>query len=134
MSAPAETLPHGTAQSVLGISDEPASTPTVKVTQLSRKYGSERTDTKNTNGSIVYAVNHTFMYTLSFKGQRALASGLAVQAPGSTVATLANFATTDRTFDPAVGSMILENIEDSLENFNRAANTSFDVVHLPHCT
>lgn len=132
MAAPAETLAHGTPQALLGISDEPSSTPTVKVMKLARKYTSGSVQTKNTNGSVVYEVNNDFKFVLSFEGQRSLASGLAVQAPGSAVTSLANFAAADRTFDNSVGVLILENIEDSLENFNRAANTKFDVRHQPH--
>lgn len=132
MAAPAEVLSHGTAQSVLGISDEPASTPTVKVEKLSRKASRDEVQVKNTNGVVVRVKRPNPILTFSFEGQIALASGLAAQCPGSAVTSLANLAADYRTFDEAAGTLILGDTEDSLENLNDAPATKFDVVHFPY--
>jgi hypothetical protein len=132
MSAPAETIVHGTAQTYLGISDEPASSPTIKVAELARKYDRNSVQTENTNGTVVYEVQNKPKTVLSFTGQLNASTGLAAAAPGSAVATVANFAATARTDDPSVGIFILENIEDSTKNMERAAHTKFDIRHQPH--
>ena len=132
MAAPSEVLSHGTASSVLTISDEPASTPTVKVTKLSRKASRDEVLVKNTNQVVVRVKRPNPVLTFSFEGQIALASGLAAQCPGSVVSSLANLAADFRTFDEAVGTLILGDTEDSLENLNDAPETKFDVVHYPH--
>lgn len=130
MAAPSEVIAHGTSQTLLAISDEPAVTPTVKVAELDKKYASTPVATKNINGTTVYEVETDRHVVLSYKGQVNADTGLAAQAPGSAVTTVANFAATDRTFDPAVGIFVLENITDSTKNLDRAPNTSFDIRHL----
>lgn len=131
MAAPQEVLSHGTAQTVLTISDEPASSSTVKVEKLSRKSTRDKIEVKNTNQCVVRTRYCNPTLRLSFEGQIALASGLAVQAPGSAVSSLASFAADYRTFDEATGILVLEDPEDSLENLNDAPMTKFDVVQHP---
>jgi hypothetical protein len=132
MAAPAKTITHGTAPTLVGISDEPASSSTVKVTKLSHKFDCESTETRDTDGAVVHWVDHSFVLNMSFEGQLALDSGLGNQAPGSAVATLASFAAANRTFDPGFGIMAIYDIEDSTENFNRAPLTKFTVRHHPN--
>lgn len=132
MAAIAETVAHGTPQALLGISDEPASSPTVKVAELTNKFTRDNVPTKNTNGTTVYEVENDPKFIQSFTGQLNASSGLAVAGPGTAVATVANFASTTRTFDSAVGVHILENIEDSVKNLDRAPNTKFDIRSMQH--
>lgn len=132
MAAPAETITHGTAQTYKGISDEPASSPTIKVAEISKKFDRDNVQTKNTNGTTVYEVENNPRMVISFKGQINATTGLAAAGPGSAVATVANFAANERTFDQAVGIHILENINDDTKNLDRTPNTSFDIRHQPH--
>lgn len=134
MSAPAETIAHGTPQSYLGISDEPASSPTIKVTDVDFTYSSDLVETKNINLSTVYAVETNRGAELDIKGQLNSASGLANAAPGSALATAANFGAVRRTFDPAVGVMIVRDIKDTINNLKREPMTTFKVKHLQFVT
>jgi hypothetical protein len=134
MAAPAETVTHGTAQTYLGISDEPASSPTVKVSELEKTYSSDLVETKNINTSTVYAVETNRGVELSYKGQLNADTGLANAAPGSAVATVANFGAVERTFDYAVGIFVLRDIVDSIKNLDRSPNTSFKIKHLQFTT
>lgn len=132
MSAPAEAITHGTAQTYLGISDEPAVTPTVKVAKVSKKFDRDSVKTQNINQAVVYEVEVNPRMVISFEGQVNADTGLANEGPGEAVATVANFAAAERDMDFAVGKHILENIEDSVENLNRAPMTKFDIRHQPH--
>jgi hypothetical protein len=132
MAAPAETIVHGTASTLVGLSNEPAVTPTVKVTKISHKFDCESTETRNTNGTVTHWVDHSFKLDIGFEGQIALNSGLGDQAPGSAVSSLASFAAANRTFDPAFGLMAIYDIEDSTENMNSAPMTKFTIRHMPN--
>lgn len=132
MAAPSEAITHGTAQTYLGISDEPAVSPTVKVSKVSKKYDRDSVQTKNINQAVVYEVMVNPRLVISFEGQINADSGLANEGPGEAVSTVANFAAAERDMDYSVGKHILENIEDSVENLNRAPMTKFDIRHQPH--
>lgn len=132
MAAPAQAITHGTAQTLIAISNEPSVTPEVMVAEISKKFDRDSVQTKNTSQAVVYEVMVNPRVVISFTGQLALDSGLGNEGPGEAVATVANFAATDRDFDPATGKHILENIEDSTKNLDRSPNTKFDIRHQPH--
>lgn len=132
MAAPNQEIVHGTAQTYLGITDEPTVTPTVKVSKVSKKYDRDSVQTKNISQAVVYEVEVNPRLVISFEGQLNTDTGLANEGPGEAVATVSNFAAIERDMDYATGKHILENIEDSVENLNRAPMTKFDIRHQPH--
>jgi hypothetical protein len=58
-------------------------------------------------------------------------SGFASQHPGTTVTALTNYATTIRGFNPTEGTMILMDVEDTLQDTDETPTTSFTVMHYP---
>lgn len=68
--------------------------------------------------------------TFAFNAYVGTAAGLAIQHPGTTVASLANFAGAVHGFDPAEGILLYE--EPSTELTNEDADmVKFNVVHYP---
>lgn len=133
MAAPAEVLSSGTA--TLGsISHEPASSPTVKVDDLTRKSSRDVVEITNTNHAVVRVKRLAPKLVFSFSGEVNLVSGLADEGPGAVVATLANFASpvVYRDFDSATGVLILGDPEDKISMIEDRPLTSFDVTHYPH--
>lgn len=133
MAAPTELITHGTAQSYYDLDDEPSNTPVIKVGELAYKFDRDMTASKNVNGTTVFEAHSDPRLVISFTGQINATAGLAAQGPGSEVSALANFAATFRTMDYAVGTMIMENIEDSVKHLERGvASTKFDVRYMPY--
>lgn len=131
MAAPAEIIVHGTA-SLRTVVDEPSSSPTVLVESISRKGAREDVQIKNTRRTTVRVKRVNPILTLSFKGEIAQESGLAVLGPGKAVASLANFAGVYREFDPSTGTLVLGDPEDEVEVIEDRPMTTFDVVHFPY--
>lgn len=69
--------------------------------------------------------------TWAIKGYVKAVSGFVTQAIGTTVSTLANFASAFRTFDPATGLMIFDDPVDSWQ-VGDLRDCSFSVLHKPY--
>jgi hypothetical protein len=133
MAAPAEVLSSGTA--TLGtISHEPASSPTVKVDELTRKSSRDVVEIVNTNRAVVRVKRVAPKLVFGFTGEINTVSGLADDGPGAVVTSLANFASpvVYRDFDSATGVLILGDPEDKIGTIEDRPVTSFDVTHYPH--
>lgn len=129
MAAPTEVLTKGTA-GAWALTDEPTSSPTIMVEKISRKSTREAVWVKNVNQTDVRCKLTNPTLTFSFTGQlNSTTTGIAVAGPGATISSLSNFATTYRTFDPAIGTLFALDFTDDVERLNDAPMTSFDVVH-----
>jgi hypothetical protein len=120
-------IEHGTFPDI----DVPVDEPNILVNSLGRK--AERKN-KEYMGATTKAVERVREYdprlTLSFDGWVSALAGLAVQHPGTSVASLLNFQDPIHEFDPDDGVMIYRDPEDAGE-IEEMLKIKFDVVHLP---
>lgn len=126
MSAPAAINEFGSA---LDLVDEPSTSSVVQCETFTFKGQREKRESKKYDRSVTFVdyANPTAM--MSFKGY-ILGSGLAVQEAGTEVTSLSNFAATRHGCDPAVGTMIYEDPEDSF-SLTDDVQISFNVMWYP---
>lgn len=110
MSAPAAINSFGTA---IDLVNEPAVSPVVQTESFTFKSMRDRRDSKKYDGSTTFIDYRNPRAEMDFKGYILQSSGLATQEAGTEVSALANFASTRHGCDPAVGTMIYEDPEDS---------------------
>lgn len=130
MSAPSPVHIHGTADAANDISDEPASSSVLDVSEFKFKVTRERRERRNHHGNMRRLEYFNPMVAISLTAFIVGNSGLAVQHPGTRVTALANFAAEKRGMDPAQGTMILEDVEDSL-SLEEDQKTSMSITHAP---
>lgn len=131
MSAPAEIIVQG-ATPLLSIVDEPTGSPTIKIAKLTRKPMRDKDPVVNTNKTILRMKYLNPRLEMDFEGQLNALSGLAVQDFGTKCSAVANFTAAYRGYDPSVGTIVLEDPDDSLENINDAPTTKGKWVHYPY--
>lgn len=130
MSAPAAVHIHGTADADNDISDEPAMSSVLDVEEFKFKITRERRERRNNHGNFRRLEYFNPLVAISLTAFTIGASGLAVQHPGTRVTALANFAAEKRGMDPAVGTMILEDTEETL-SLEEDQKTTMNIIHAP---
>lgn len=127
MAAPSAVNIHGTTDTYNDIVDES----TLDIEDFKFKVSREKRERKNRHGNVRRIEAFNPMVAISFTAMLIGApSGLADQHPGTRVTALVNYAVEQRGFDPAVGTMILDDAEDSLSQEDDR-KTSVNVTHYP---
>jgi hypothetical protein len=128
MASPSALHIHGTADAN-DLLDEPASNAVLDVTEFKFALSRERRERRNASGAFRRLEYFNPLLTISLTAF-IVGGGLATQEVGTRVTSLANFAAERRGMDPAVGTMILEDTEDSL-TLEEDAKTTMQILHAP---
>lgn len=112
MAAPASEVTHGTL-----LATQPVDESGLLVTKVTKKF---TRDKKELKGAITQAVSKVRLrnplLVIGIEGAvYASPTGYAVAGAGSAQATVANFAATERTIDPAVGTKVMGDIDDEFD-------------------
>ena len=126
MAAPSTVNIHGSADTLNDIQDES----NLHVTDFKFKASRETRDRKNRYGNLRRREYFNAMVSISFTAFIVTATGLGDQHPGTRVVSLANYATERRGFDPAVGTMMLDDVEDSW-GLDEDVKASYNITHAP---
>lgn len=126
MAAPAPVIIHGTADALNDIADEA----NLDVQEYKSKFSREMRDRKDRHGNLRRRECFNPIVAVSLTAYLVGAAGLAVQHPGTRVTSLVNFAVEKRGFDPAVGTMILDDAEDTL-SLEEDLKTAMNITHAP---
>lgn len=127
MAAPSPTITHGSSVDLV---NEPSTSSVLQCYKFTFKGQRERLETKDSDRAwtrLRYVNPHAIMTIEA----AIIGSGLAIQEAGSEVSALANFAATRRGCDYAVGTMILEDPEDVLDEEQDDNMTTFNVLWAP---
>lgn len=128
MASPSALHIHGTADAG-DLVDEPASSSVLDVTEFTFSFTRERRDRRDHTGALRRLEYYNPLLTMSLTAF-IIGGGLATQEVGTRVTSLANFAAERRGMDPAVGTMVLEDTEDSL-TLEEDAKTTMQILHAP---
>lgn len=126
MAAPAPVLIHGASDALHTIEDEA----NLDIEEFKIKFSRETLDRKNRFGALVWRAYRNPMTSISFTAFIVTAAGLASQHPGTRVISLANYAVEKRGMDPTIGTMMLDDAEDSLSTTDDL-KTSMNITHAP---
>lgn len=126
MAAPAAVHIHGSADALNDIEDES----NLDVQEYKAKFSREARDRKNHYGNLRRREYFNPMVAISLTAFIVTAAGLAVQHPGTRVVSLVNFAVEQRGMDPAVGTMMLDDAEDT-KSLEEDLKTSMNITHAP---
>lgn len=126
MPAPQAVIIHGTFSAVHDIQDEE----NLDIQEFKAKYTRELRDKKDSNGNLRRRECFNPLVALSFTALVKNQAGLANAHPGTRVNALVNYAVEKRGFDPAVGTMILDDAEDTL-SLEEDLKTSMNITHAP---
>lgn len=108
MAAPTAVLTHGSA---IDLVDEPASSSVIQAEKFNFKGAREERKSRKYDGSTFRIQKRDPHATMTLNGF-ILGSGLAIQEAGTEVTALANFAATRHGCDPAVGAILLDEVDD----------------------
>lgn len=133
MAAPASEITHSTL-----LPTQPVDETGLLVTKITKKF---TRDKKELKGAVTQAVQkvreRNALLVISFEAAVSALSGYAVAAAGSAATTVANFAATERTIDPSVGTKVMGDIEDEFDrdpDLDCYFTTKFDVTHYSYVT
>jgi hypothetical protein len=126
MPAPAAVNIHGSADSLNDIEDEA----NIDIQEFKANFSREQRDRKNRHGNLRRREYFNPLVAISFTGFFISAAGLATQHPGTRVVSLVNFAVETRGMDPAVGTMMLDDAEDT-KSLEEDLKTSMNITHAP---
>ena len=126
MAAPTAVNVHGTADTANDISDETS----LDVSEFKAKFTREKRERKNYHGNVRRIEYFNPMLAISLTAFITGTTAMASQHPGTQVTSLVNFAAEKRGMDPAVGTMILEDAEDTL-SLEEDQKTSINIIHAP---
>lgn len=126
MAAPSTVNIHGSADSLNDINDES----NLDVQDFKMKYSRESRDRKNRHGNLRRREYFNPMVAISFTAFIVTASGFGDQHPGTRVVSLVNYATEKRGFDPAVGTMMIDDVEDAF-SLEEDIKASYNITHAP---
>lgn len=129
-AAPTQLNIHGTADAQNDILDEGAGVSLVHVTDFKSKKTREVRERKNYNGCLRRKEYFNPLLAITLSAFLVGNSGLNTQEVGTRVTSLANFAAASRGMDPTVGSMILEDAEDSWTQ-TEDVKSSMSILHAP---
>lgn len=128
MASPSALHIHGTADDN-DVLDEPNVNPVLDVQDFKYAFSRERRERRNNTGAFRRLEYYNPLLTMTLTAF-IVGGGLATQEVGTRVTSLANFAAERRGMDPAVGTMILEDTEDS-KTLEEDAKTSMQILHAP---
>lgn len=126
MPAPAALIIHGTDDPLHDMVDDA----NLDFQDTKVKFSRETRDRKDHHGNLRRREYFNPIVAISFTAFVITAGGLAAAHPGTAVASLANYATTKRGFDPSVGTMMLDDAEDSM-SLEEDLKTSMNITHAP---
>lgn len=126
MPAPSAVLIHGAADAVNDIQDEE----NLDVQEFKAKHSRETRDRKNRHGNLRRREYFNPICAISLTAFIVTASGLADQQPGARITALVNYAATRHGMDPGVGTMMLDDVEDTL-SLEEDLKTSLNITHAP---
>lgn len=126
MPAPLPVIIHGTDDPLHDMQDEA----NLDIQEFKSKFTRETRDRKDGKGNLRRRECFNPLVAISFSALVVTAAGLAVQHPGTRVTSLVNYATEKRGFDPAVGTMILDDVEDTM-SLEEDLKTSMNITHAP---
>jgi len=126
MAAPDKLITNGTlsARDIVDETNLIVSACTITPTREKREYRGEGGATK-----ALQFRNPQLKF--DFTCRISVEAGLAISGPGTEIASLANFATTLHTFDPAVGTIVFEDPVRSLSESD-APGLNFTGMHYPY--
>jgi len=126
MAAPPTVNIHGSVDSLNDINDES----NLDVQDFKMKYSRETRDRKNRHGNLRRREYFNPMVAISFTAFIVTASGFGDQHPGTRVVSLVNYAAEKRGFDPAVGTMMIDDVEDAF-SLEEDIKASYNITHAP---
>ena len=126
MAAPSPEIIHGTADAMNDIQDEA----NLDVQDFKSKFTRETRDRKDRTGNVRRRECFNPMVAISFSAFMVTAAGLAVMHPGTRVVSLVNYAVERRGFDPGIGTMILDDVEDAF-TLEEDVKSSYNITHAP---
>lgn len=126
MAAPSTVNIHGSADTLNDINDES----NLDVQDFKLKYSRETRDRKNRHGNLRRREYFNPMVAISFTAFIVTASGFGDQHPGTRVVSLVNYATEKRGFDPAVGTMMIDDVEDAF-SLEEDIKATYNITHAP---
>jgi len=126
MASPSTVNIHGSADSLNDINDES----NLDVQDFKLKYSRESRDRKNRHGNLRRREYFNPIVSISFTAFIVTASGFGDQHPGTRVVSLVNYAAEKRGFDPAVGTMMIDDVEDSF-SLEEDIKASYNITHAP---
>ena len=126
MAAPTSLISHGSADSVNDLLDED----NLDVIDFKRKFTREKREKKNRFGAVRRVEMFNPMVAISLTAMLVTQAGLADQHPGTRVTALANYATTRCGMDPSVGTMVLDDAEDTL-SLEEDLKYAINITHYP---
>lgn len=109
MAAPSAVLTHGTA---IDLVNEPTSASVIQSESFTFTGNRDERQSKKYDGSAAFIQKRNPHSKMVLKGY-ILGSGIAIQEAGTEITALANFAATRHGCDPAVGAILLDDVEDS---------------------
>lgn len=126
MAAPSTVNIHGSADSLNDINDES----NLDVQDFKFKAAREERQRKNRHGNVRRVEHFNPTVSISFTAFIVTASGFGDQHPGTRVVSLVNYAAERRGFDPAVGTMVLMDVEDAF-SLEEDIKASYNIMHYP---
>lgn len=126
MSAPSNLISHGAADPVNDLADED----NLDVTEFKAKHSREKRETKNRFGNVRKVQFFNPIVAISLSAFVIGRAGLADLEPGTRVTALVNYASTRHGHDPSVGTMMLDDAEDTL-SLEEDLKTSYNITHCP---
>ncbi len=126
MPAPAAVHIHGAADAVNDIQDEE----NLDVQEFKAKYSRETRDRKNRHGNLRRREYFNFLGAISLTAFIVNVGGLADKEPGTKINALVNYAATRHGLDPSVGTLMLDDAEDTL-SLEEDLKTSYNITHAP---
>jgi len=125
MPAPAAVIIHGQTPAT-DILDED----NYDVSEFKTKMTRETRDRKDHNGNLRRREYFNPLVQISFNGMVKSFAGLAIQHPGTRVTALLNYAAETRGFDPSVGTIMIDDIEDT-RTLEEDLKSAFNMTHAP---
>jgi len=125
MPAPAPLIIHG-ADIATDLLDEE----NLDVQDYKAKFSREMRDRKDRHGNLRRRECFNPLVAISFSAYVVAAAGLAVQHPGTRVLALANYGSETHGFDPAIGTMILDDVEDT-KSLEEDLKIAYNITHAP---
>lgn len=126
MASPAAVNIHGAPDPLNDLQDEEQ----LDVQEFKSKFTRETRDKKNRHGNLRRREYFNPLVAISLTAYIVTNAGLASQHVGTRVTALVNYATEKRGMDPAVGTMMLDDAEDT-QSLEEDLKTSMNITHAP---
>lgn len=126
MPAPAAVIIHGASDPLNDLLDEE----NLDVQDFKSNFSRETRDKRNRHGNLRRREYFNPLVSISFTAFVVTAAGLADQHPGTRVNSLLNYAVTKRGLDPSVGTIMLDDAEDT-QTLEEDLKTAMNMTHAP---